>query len=186
MLVVWAIGSVVTYFMLPVDWFMETIGFLAVFTEAMLGELITFHRTSFVNWCSCLTLSTGAPQFLRNYKNKSTHGMSFLMVIMWMIGDVYKTTYFLLRSSPMQFWICGMLQVSQTLRSICHCRWLSDFCVLGFTRLSDSVSSLHLQKESSSAQHSSRRLTIHPQRYPTPKSTSTTPRIRHVVPSIIF
>jgi hypothetical protein len=44
MLVVWAIGSVVTYFMLPVDWFMETIGFLAVFTEAMLGELITFHR----------------------------------------------------------------------------------------------------------------------------------------------
>jgi hypothetical protein len=37
--------------------------------------------------------------------------MSFLMVIMWTIGDVYKTTYFILRSAPMQFWICGMLQV---------------------------------------------------------------------------
>ncbi|XP_070492536.1 solute carrier family 66 member 2 isoform X2 [Chironomus tepperi] len=90
MLVVWAVGAAVTYIMLPVNWFMEMIGFLAVFTEAMLG----------------------APQFLRNYKNKSTHGMSFLMVIMWTIGDVYKTTYFILRSAPIQFWLCGMLQVS--------------------------------------------------------------------------
>jgi hypothetical protein len=42
MLVVWAVGAAVTYIMLPVNWFMETIGFLAVFTEAMLGELIVF------------------------------------------------------------------------------------------------------------------------------------------------
>ncbi|CAG9797754.1 unnamed protein product [Chironomus riparius] len=90
LLVVWAVGAAVTYIMLPVNWFMEMIGFLAVFTEAMLG----------------------APQFLRNYRNKSTHGMSFLMVIMWTIGDVYKTTYFILRSAPIQFWLCGMLQVS--------------------------------------------------------------------------
>lgn len=109
MLVVWAIGAAITYIMLPINWFMEIIGFLAVFTEAMLGEL----RTS-----RCLNPSTspsdfpGLPQFLRNYKNKSTHGMSFLMVIMWTIGDIYKTTYFMLRHAPMQFWICGMLQVS--------------------------------------------------------------------------
>jgi hypothetical protein len=38
MLVVWAIGAAVTYIMLPVNWFMEMIGFLAVFTEAMLGK----------------------------------------------------------------------------------------------------------------------------------------------------
>lgn len=37
--------------------------------------------------------------------------MSFLMVIMWTIGDVYKTTYFIMRRAPMQFYICGMLQV---------------------------------------------------------------------------
>lgn len=41
MLVVWAIGAAVTYIMLPVNCFMETIGFLAVFTEAMLGK--PFH-----------------------------------------------------------------------------------------------------------------------------------------------
>lgn len=37
--------------------------------------------------------------------------MSFLMVIMWTGGDVYKTVYFMIRHAPMQFWICGMLQV---------------------------------------------------------------------------
>jgi len=42
MLVMWAVGAGVTYFMLPVNWFMETIGFLAVFTEAMLGEFGPF------------------------------------------------------------------------------------------------------------------------------------------------
>lgn len=37
MLVFWAVGAAVTYLLLNVEWFMETIGFLAVFTEAMLG-----------------------------------------------------------------------------------------------------------------------------------------------------
>uniref|UniRef100_A0A182NTA9 PQ-loop repeat-containing protein 1 n=1 Tax=Anopheles dirus TaxID=7168 RepID=A0A182NTA9_9DIPT len=90
MLVVWAVGAAITYLMLSVTWFMETIGFLAVFTEAMLG----------------------LPQFVRNYKNKSTHGMSICMVIMWTAGDMFKTGYFLLRDAPTQFWICGTLQVS--------------------------------------------------------------------------
>lgn len=38
MLVVWAVGAAITYLMLSVIWFMETVGFVAVFTEAMLGE----------------------------------------------------------------------------------------------------------------------------------------------------
>ncbi|XP_035782059.1 solute carrier family 66 member 2-like isoform X2 [Anopheles albimanus] len=90
MLVVWAVGAAVTYLMLSVTWFMETIGFLAVFTEAMLG----------------------LPQFMRNFKNKSTHGMSISMVFMWTAGDLFKTGYFFLRHAPTQFWICGLLQVS--------------------------------------------------------------------------
>lgn len=90
MLVVWAIGAAITYLMLSITWFMEAVGFCAVFTEAMLG----------------------APQFLRNFKNKSTYGMSIQMVIMWTLGDMFKTGYFIVRESPTQFWICGTLQVS--------------------------------------------------------------------------
>lgn len=33
---------------------------------------------------------------------------------MWTLGDIFKTVYFLTRSAPMQFWICGILQVSTT------------------------------------------------------------------------
>lgn len=34
------------------------------------------------------------------------------MVLMWTCGDIFKTTYFLLREAPLQFWICGSLQVA--------------------------------------------------------------------------
>ncbi|XP_017853756.1 solute carrier family 66 member 2 [Drosophila busckii] len=90
MLIVWAVGAAITYLMLSVHWFMEAMGFVALFTEAMLG----------------------APQFLRNFKNKSTYGMSIHMVIMWTLGDMFKTGYFIARQAPSQFWICGTLQVS--------------------------------------------------------------------------
>lgn len=90
MLVVWAIGAAVTYIMLPFDWFMEGVGFMAVFIEAMLGS----------------------PQFMRNFKSKSTQGMSIQMVLMWLAGDMFKTGYFIIREAPAQFWLCGTLQVS--------------------------------------------------------------------------
>ena len=50
-----AVGSFVMYLLLKYDPFVETVGFLAVFTEAMLGT----------------------PQFYRNFTNKSTYGMRF-------------------------------------------------------------------------------------------------------------
>lgn len=60
----------------------------------------------------CSFCITGAPQFMRNFNSKSTHGMSIHMVIMWAIGDMFKTGYFLYRHAPNQFWVCGSLQVS--------------------------------------------------------------------------
>ena len=77
------------YFFIDFPWFVESVGFMAVFTEACLG----------------------VPQFYRNFKNKSTYGMSLPMVIMWTCGDIFKTTYFVLRKTPPQFFICGSLQV---------------------------------------------------------------------------
>ena len=50
-----AVGSFIMYLLLKYDPFVETVGFLAVFTEAMLGT----------------------PQFYRNFTNKSTYGMRF-------------------------------------------------------------------------------------------------------------
>ncbi|XP_037069269.1 solute carrier family 66 member 2-like [Pollicipes pollicipes] len=83
------VGSVLMYFLIDNPWFVETIGFLAVFTEAMLG----------------------APQFYKNFEQKSTYGMSVKMVAMWTCGDTFKTGYFILREAPAQFWLCGFLQI---------------------------------------------------------------------------
>lgn len=69
--------------------YIETLGFVAVFTESMLGM----------------------PQLLRNYAKKSTRGMSVEMVIMWLSGDLFKTLYTILRKTPAQFYVCGSIQV---------------------------------------------------------------------------
>ncbi|KAJ8726475.1 hypothetical protein PYW07_001173 [Mythimna separata] len=90
MLVFSVLGAAITYLLIEFSPFVEMIGFLALFTEAMLG----------------------APQIAKNHKNKSTEGMSVSMVIMWTCGDVFKTAYFVLREAPPQFWLCGSLQVS--------------------------------------------------------------------------
>ena len=89
-MVIAAVASALMFFLVDFQPFVETVGFLAVFTEAMLG----------------------VPQFYRNFKNKSTYGMSLPMVLMWTCGDIFKTTYFVLRKAPPQFFICGSLQVN--------------------------------------------------------------------------
>ncbi|XP_038208128.1 solute carrier family 66 member 2 isoform X3 [Zerene cesonia] len=90
MLVFSVLGSAITYLLIEFSPFVELIGFLAVFTEAMLG----------------------APQIAKNHQNKSTEGMSVSMVIMWTFGDIFKTAYFVIREAPTQFWVCGSLQVT--------------------------------------------------------------------------
>lgn len=89
MLLFAVVGGALMYWFIDVSIFVEIVGFLAVSIEAILG----------------------VPQFLRNFYNKSTTGMSILMVSMWTLGDVFKTCYFILREAPIQFEVCGVLQI---------------------------------------------------------------------------
>ena len=102
---IWLLLGYLTWLFIDFSWFVETLGFLAVFIEACLGT----------------------PQFLRNYKNKSTVGMSVYMVMMWTSGDCFKTLYFILNKAPTQFWVCGFLQVGV------------DLSILGQVRVSTSI-----------------------------------------------
>uniref|UniRef100_A0A5F9CWW1 Solute carrier family 66 member 2 n=1 Tax=Oryctolagus cuniculus TaxID=9986 RepID=A0A5F9CWW1_RABIT len=83
------VAAYVTYLSIDSTLFVETLGFLAVLTEAMLG----------------------VPQLYRNHRHRSTEGMSIKMVLMWTSGDTFKTAYFLLKAAPLQFSVCGLLQV---------------------------------------------------------------------------
>jgi uncharacterized protein with PQ loop repeat len=96
-----ALGAMFMYFLIDYQPFVETVGFAAVFTEATLGM----------------------PQFYRNWKKGSTYGMSMTMVCMWTCGDLFKTTYFYIRNTPPQFFICGSLQVCVDLCILCQV-WL--------------------------------------------------------------
>ncbi|XP_054579716.1 solute carrier family 66 member 2 isoform X2 [Eptesicus fuscus] len=82
------IAGYVTYLSIDSALFVETLGFLAVLTEAMLG----------------------VPQLYRNHRYQSTEGMSIKMVLMWTSGDTFKMAYFLLNGAPLQFSVCGLLQ----------------------------------------------------------------------------
>ncbi|KAL3170085.1 hypothetical protein MRX96_015156 [Rhipicephalus microplus] len=89
------------YLLLDVEIVVEAVGFVALLTEALLG----------------------LPQFWRNMRNQSTHGMSNQMVLMWTMGDVFKTVYFIMRSAPFQFWVCGSLQVSLDIAILIQVAW---------------------------------------------------------------
>lgn len=82
--------SIITWIFSRYSIYVEALGLTAVLCEALLG----------------------IPQFLRNFRLKSTEGMSVKMVLLWAAGDIFKTVYFILRRAPLQFLICGILQIS--------------------------------------------------------------------------
>jgi len=98
LLIITIILSIITWVFINNVVYIETIGFLAVFCEALLGM----------------------PQFIKNCQLKSTEGMSVKMVLLWASGDIFKTVYFILRNAPKQFWLCGMLQISIDFAILCQ------------------------------------------------------------------
>ncbi|KAK0527596.1 hypothetical protein OC834_001640 [Tilletia horrida] len=63
------------------------------------------------------------PQALNNYRNQSLAGLSPVLIAAWVGGDMAKTAYFLWQQSPLQFLICGLIQLSIDL-AICYQAWI--------------------------------------------------------------
>lgn len=78
------------FFLIDCKPFVESIGYLALVIESMLG----------------------LPQVVKNYRKKSVEGMSLSMVLMWLGGDLFKTHYYIENKVPLQFWLCGLLQIT--------------------------------------------------------------------------
>jgi len=94
-------ASLLTYIFLDNTYYVEILGFTSLLIEAMLGT----------------------PQFYDNYLYKSTYGMSKTMVFLWLLGDSFKTFYFILRNSPLQFSVCGSLQIAVDLAILSQTVW---------------------------------------------------------------
>ncbi|KAI8375939.1 PQ loop repeat-domain-containing protein, partial [Radiomyces spectabilis] len=52
------------------------------------------------------------PQAFSNYKRRSTVGFSLLVLATWFLGDSFKLFYFIYTHAPLQFDICGAIQLS--------------------------------------------------------------------------
>ncbi|XP_057371074.1 solute carrier family 66 member 2-like isoform X1 [Daphnia carinata] len=97
-------ASLLTYLLIGNVIFVEALGFTSLFIEAMLG----------------------IPQFYDNYVSKSTLGMSRVMVFLWLAGDSFKTLYFFTKQSPIQFCICGALQIAVDLAILSQTVWFGS------------------------------------------------------------
>lgn len=54
----------------------------------------------------------GLPQIYTNYKLKNAHSLSTIMILSFLLGDMFRTYYYIATQSPFQFVLCGFLQVS--------------------------------------------------------------------------
>ena len=76
-------------------------------------SLAGFKNTKFFEVIGTISVSCETfieiPQILENYKNKNIQNLSGAMVLMWFLGDLYKTTYNLIYKSPMQMIIGGII-----------------------------------------------------------------------------
>ncbi|KAH8116429.1 hypothetical protein DFH11DRAFT_1580555 [Phellopilus nigrolimitatus] len=52
------------------------------------------------------------PQFFSNYKQKSLYGFRASTLLGWFGGDAFKTVYFFLQGSRLQFKVCAIFQLS--------------------------------------------------------------------------
>jgi len=52
------------------------------------------------------------PQLISNYRQRSLYGFRMSTLIGWVGGDSFKTVYFFLQQSPLQFKVCAIFQLS--------------------------------------------------------------------------
>ncbi len=83
------------------------------FIFSVMCSLAGFKNTKFFEVIGTISVSCETfieiPQILENYKTKNTQNLSGAMVLMWFLGDLFKTTYNLMYKSPIQMIIGGII-----------------------------------------------------------------------------
>jgi len=62
----------------------------------------------------------GLPQIYTNYKIKNCNSLSTVMIGAFLIGDTFRTYYYILTKSPFQFILCGILQITINIIIMCQ------------------------------------------------------------------
>ncbi|KAL0093818.1 hypothetical protein F4703DRAFT_1831779 [Phycomyces blakesleeanus] len=97
--------------------YLSYINCILCFTTVVGVLFILLSRySSFVETIGVISLGIEStlplPQCISNWKRRSTFGFSLLVIGTWVLGDSFKVFYFLHTNSPVQFIICGSIQVA--------------------------------------------------------------------------
>ena len=52
------------------------------------------------------------PQIYELYISKNPHTISYLLIIGWLCGDIFKVSYYCSRNTPIQLIVCAIFQLS--------------------------------------------------------------------------
>jgi len=85
----WGALTLSTFLMNKNSFYVELIGYSSVLVEACLG----------------------LPQLISNHNKKSTVGLSVGLIASWVLGDTSKIYYYIMLNQPLQFTLCGALQL---------------------------------------------------------------------------
>ncbi|EAN76334.1 hypothetical protein, conserved [Trypanosoma brucei brucei TREU927] len=55
------------------------------------------------------------PQILRNHRRKCTEGLSLILLVTWVVGDIIKLVYFIVYEQPVPFLVCSGIQLTTDL-----------------------------------------------------------------------
>ncbi|KAL0088452.1 hypothetical protein J3Q64DRAFT_1725665 [Phycomyces blakesleeanus] len=99
------------------DHYLDYVNCLLAFTT-IIALLYFFLRSypAFIEVLGALSLGIEStlpmPQCISSFRRKSTSGFSKLVLASWFLGDGFKLFYFIYTNSPLQFIICGAIQLS--------------------------------------------------------------------------
>ncbi|KAG9397387.1 PQ loop repeat [Carpediemonas membranifera] len=88
--------------------------FFFVLTVSITGTRLPFAPAyiAWLGYSSMLIEATIAmPQIFRNFRKKSTRGLSAIMIGAWLFGDTYKLFYYIIAAQPAPFIVCAVIQL---------------------------------------------------------------------------
>ncbi|KAI8139378.1 hypothetical protein BJV82DRAFT_627040 [Fennellomyces sp. T-0311] len=98
------------------DYYLDYVNFLLGFTTVIAVLFQILDNAWFIETLGVVSLGIEStlplPQCVSNFKRRSTEGFSAVVMATWFLGDGFKLFYFLYTQAPLQFDICGAVQLT--------------------------------------------------------------------------
>lgn len=96
-----------------IEYYKFTIIFVLMFS--VLCKVIGYNNMYYIDSIGAISTFSESvialPQIKENFMTHNCKNISFFMVLMWLLGDIFKTGYYIYTLSPMQFIVFGCFQV---------------------------------------------------------------------------